>query len=173
MRATIRKAGPADAGLLDRLLVAFAAEAGAPDAKRSTPADLVTGMAATPPHFQALIAAKGGEAAGLCVWFPWFSTWRGAAGVYVQDLYVVPAARRSGLARRLLVAAMRELRPPGASFIRLGVDASNAVGLGFYQRLGFSRLQGEQVLDLSGEAFRALVAPAATTKTSDNTTDRT
>ena len=34
------------------------------------------------------------------VWFRNFSTWDGVAGIYLEDLYVRPAFRRRGLARR-------------------------------------------------------------------------
>lgn len=161
-RVLIRKAEPRDSGALDRLVSAFAAELGLADRKRSSSADFATALSASPPFLHVLLAEHAGEAVGLCIWFPWFSTWRGTAGVYVQDLYVAPAMRAAGLARRLIATAAREMRPPGAAFVRLAVDMDNAAALGFYAGLGFERVEGEHVLDLSGDAFKRLVAPDPT-----------
>ena len=44
------------------------------------------------------------------MWFLTFSTWTGRHGVYLEDLYVDPAARGRGLARDLVRAAEAEAR---------------------------------------------------------------
>jgi GNAT superfamily N-acetyltransferase len=43
-----------------------------------------------------------GVVAGFAVWFPTFSTWLGRAGIWLEDLFVRPGHRRSGLGRELL-----------------------------------------------------------------------
>lgn len=159
----IRRATTSDARALERLVAALADELGAAAAKRSSPADFVAAMSASPPHFYALLAERAGEAIGMCIWFPWFSTWRGAAGVYVQDLYVVSTMRGRGVARRLLAAAAEGLRPPKATFLRLSVDAANVAGLGFYGALGFTHVERAQALVLSGTPFRQLLDESGTT----------
>lgn len=158
VRVSLRRAAPGDAATLEKLVAAFAADAGLPGAKTSTAADFVVGLSTVPPLLQAHIAERAGEPVGMCIWFPWFSTWRGTLGVYVQDIYVVPALRGTGLARRMLAAAVREMRSPGATFIRLAADTTNTNALGFYDRLGFEPVERERALDLSGAAFRSLLA---------------
>lgn len=154
---TIRKAGPHDAQAIDRMVSTLAADLSPATGKSASPVDFERALAAAPPLLNGLIAEKDTAAVGLCLWFPWFSTWRGAAGLYVQDLYVAPSARRLGLARRLLAAAVEETRPFKGAFLRLSVDAANAPALAFYRRLGFARVEGEHLLDLSGAPFQRLI----------------
>ena len=150
----IRLGEAGDAGAVDAMVAALAAETGGLPRKTSTVADFRAALSARPQLLFALVAEAAGRPVGLCLWHFWLSTWRGRAGIYVQDLYVAPEARGRGLGRRLLAAAQAAC--PQAGFIRLGVEASNAAGLRFYRGLGFERMEGEHVLGLSGEPFRLL-----------------
>ena len=73
----------------------------------------------------------------MVIYYPDFSTHRGEAGVYVQDLYVAPEARGQGLARSLLRAAFAQ-QHWGARYLTLGVSPGNAVARGFYDKAGFT-----------------------------------
>ena len=84
----------------------------------------------------AMLAERGGQALGMLIYYPDYSTHRGEAGVYVQDIYVSDAARGLGVGRGLLAAMLRQ-QDWGAQFITLGVSADNAVAMGFYGRIGF------------------------------------
>jgi GNAT superfamily N-acetyltransferase len=48
-----------------------------------------------------------GEPQGFTLWFLTFSTWQGLHGLYLEDLYVTPPARGTGLGRDLLAALAR------------------------------------------------------------------
>jgi ribosomal protein S18 acetylase RimI-like enzyme len=123
--------------------------------KGSKPDDFAEALAAIPPLLSGVIAERAGETVGLCLWFPWFSTWRGRRGAYVQDLYVVPQARRSGLAHALLGEAAQRARISGAAFLRLNVDKGNSGGVALYESLGFA-MKNETTFDLSDTAFEQL-----------------
>ena len=58
--------------------------------------------------------------------------------VWVDDLYVTPAARGRGLAARLLDAARQWGEAEGATEVRAGVLAANAAGRAFWARHGAS-----------------------------------
>ena len=157
---TIRPVLPDDAAALDRLIGQMVGELSGDGLKSSRPGDFAEALAAVPPLLFGVIAEHAGEAVGLCLWFPWFSTWRGRRGVYMQDLYVVPAARRSGLARALLAEAARRAETSGAAFLRLDVDNGNAGGIALYESLGFA-MKNETTFDLSDTAFERLAAANA------------
>ena len=73
---TIRTVTANDAVLLDCLIAAMAGELGGL-AKSSKAGHFADALAAEPPRLAGLIAKRMGTAVGLCLWFPWFSTWRG------------------------------------------------------------------------------------------------
>jgi ribosomal protein S18 acetylase RimI-like enzyme len=60
------------------------------------------------------------------------SRWR------ISNVAVAPAYRRRGLARRLMLASIREAAERGGSWIILQVRTDNPTAYGLYQRLGFS-----------------------------------
>jgi GNAT superfamily N-acetyltransferase len=152
-----RRAGPADAALLHRLLAAMAAEDGAEIA--SSPETLRQHGFGPEPRFRAVLAEDGDAPLGLVIFFPEYSTWRGQIGVFVQDLYLSPPARGTGLGRALLAAALRHAADWQPQFLTLMVDQKNAAARGFYSRLGFAPRSGSDPLILSGPALSALGAP--------------
>ena len=50
------------------------------------------------------VAVLDDEVVGFALWFLNFSTWEGTHGVYLEDLYVRPAARGTGAGGALLAA---------------------------------------------------------------------
>jgi GNAT superfamily N-acetyltransferase len=51
---------------------------------------------------RALIAEQDAAPIGMAVWFFSYSTWQARNGLYLEDLYVTPAARGSGAGKALL-----------------------------------------------------------------------
>lgn len=154
-RFTIRSVGPGDIDALDYALRQLSGDIG--DDHKAGTADLAAAAFGKHPSFRAVIAEVDGKTAGVAMFSPLFSTTRGSAGIYVSDLWVGPAARGSGLGRRLLSAAMNEGRATwGADFIKLAVYHDNADAQAFYERLGFVESAGEHALTLSGDALMAL-----------------
>ncbi len=104
--------------------------------------------------FSGVVAEAAGQALGIVVYYPDYSTLRGEAGVYVQDLFVTEAARGKGIGRGLLAAAMA-VQDWGARYLTLSVSPANAAAKVFYDRAGF-RARGYEYLILDGIALRAL-----------------
>lgn len=105
------------------------------------------------PLFRALVA-EDGRPIGMAIYYPDFSTHRGEAGVYVQDIWVEPAARGRGLGKRLMAEALRQ-QDWDARYVVLGVSPDNMTAHGFYERLGFRR-RGYEMMILTGKAVDAL-----------------
>jgi ribosomal protein S18 acetylase RimI-like enzyme len=86
-----------------------------------------------------VVADDGNRLIGACLGLMTFSTWRGARGLYVVDLFVTPEARGRNVGERLLRLSARRAAARGASFIKLEVDVTNAGAERFYARLGFRK----------------------------------
>jgi GNAT superfamily N-acetyltransferase len=100
---TIRFATADDVSLLLRLIRELAIFEQAPGAVVATEDDLRRhGFETEPPGFEAILAFLDGEPAGVALFHSRFSTWLGRPGLYLEDLYVVEAARRHGVGRRLM-----------------------------------------------------------------------
>ena len=98
-----------------------------------------------------------GGLAGYLVHQDSFSTWRGANGVFVVDLYVAPQRRNEHIGIQLLAEAARRGRDRGARFMRLDLDAGNEAGLRFYRRHGFRTLDHDRFLVLDEPGFIDLI----------------
>ena len=122
----------------------------------STPQDIARHGFGDKPAFEALIAQDGPETAGVCVFFPSFSTYRGKPGAYVLDLYVYPQWRRRGVAGGLLQRVAAITRARGGAYVRLSVDAANVSAQLFYEGLGMKHATRERILSAHDEAFAAL-----------------
>jgi GNAT superfamily N-acetyltransferase len=152
----IRFATADDVETIHRGLLGIAEIMGEPHKVTSTPDDIRRFGFGEKPAFEALIAESGGAFAGLCVFFPSFSTYRGRPGVYVQDLFVAEGFRRSGVGAQLLQRLAALTRERGGCYIRLAVNTSNFRAQAFYTRLGLDHSDAEQIHAAYDEAFSAL-----------------
>lgn len=147
-----RAAEAADVPVLQAMLTDLARHEGGSGAVASVAALTEHGFGARP-LFRAVLACEA-RALGMAIFYPDFSTHRGQAGVYVQDLFVDRQARGGGVGRGLLAAVMR-LQDWGAQYLTLGVSPDNEVALAFYTRCGF-RARGYRFMILDGERLEAL-----------------
>lgn len=108
------------------------------------------------PRFRVVLAETGGTALGFTLVFPEYSSWRGAVGLYVQDLYVRPGARGRGIAQALLSAAWDSATDWGPSYLTLMVDHRNDAASAWYARQGFGLRERGDLLILDGPALARL-----------------
>lgn len=108
--------------------------------------------------FEVLIAVRNGEPVGMCLYNYLYSGWRGKPGIFINDLYVMPSERGTGLGKALLASAARREEPKGCSFIKLGVDKTNRTAIEFYQRLQFELDDHDHTMVLEGQDFGNLDA---------------
>jgi ribosomal protein S18 acetylase RimI-like enzyme len=64
--------------------------------------------------------------------------WRAGGDCLIEDLYVAPQARRSGLARATMLFALERASERGCRRAELDVNERNAPALALYEGLGFS-----------------------------------
>jgi len=89
----------------------------------------------------------------MCLFFRSFSTWRGSVGGYIQDLFVRPDHRGSGLAAMLLEATAAQIHRDGGTYLRLSVDADNIRGQRFYAKQGMRWSDDERIFQIHGDDF--------------------
>ena len=135
----IRFAGPADVGLVLRLIRELAAFERAPEAVVATEADLLRHGFGPNPQFEALLAFVDRDPVGMALFHSRFSTWLGRPGIYLEDLYVVGAARGQGIGRRLMARLAAVAIERGWGRIDFHVLDWNPAR-NFYHRLGMEHL---------------------------------
>jgi len=153
----IRPAIPGEGARLNAALRALSDELGDRHSARDT--DLAAALFCDPPAAHALVAEAAGEdaLAGIVMFSPQFSTTRGAAGLYVSDLWIAPAWRGTGLGRRLLATACDQGKARwGAAFLCLKAYADASHARRFYRRLGFTETTDTHHLTLDAQL---LIAP--------------
>lgn len=155
---TVRNATLADVGTIHRFSVALATYEDQPDAVTVTQETLARDGFGSDPKFGAVIAEQGGRPVGFALYTFNYSTWTGARGIFIEDIWVEPEARRGGVARALIAALARDCAAHGFKRIDLHVLDWNRAR-GFYERLGFVRMTAWLPYRLSGEALGALAEP--------------
>jgi ribosomal protein S18 acetylase RimI-like enzyme len=139
IETVIRPATRADITALSGWNAAMAWET---EARRLDPALLARGVAGVfdePRRGFYLVAERAGVAvAGLLVTYEW-SDWRGGDFWWIQSVYVLPAARRSGVFRALHDEVLRRARQSGAVGVRLYVETENHRAQATYEGLGMQR----------------------------------
>ncbi|WEZ84450.1 GNAT family N-acetyltransferase [Rhizobium sp. 32-5/1] len=153
---TIRLATVEDAEAIHGGLMMIARHLGEEGRITATPADLRHHGFGDRPAFTVLIAEVGKDFAGMSLFFPSFSTWRGRPGAYIQDIVVDERFRGSGIGVALLRATAAHVRENGGCYLRLSVDAKNLSAQHFYERLGLEWSKDEHVHAVYGDAFDAL-----------------
>ena len=84
-----------------------------------------------------LLGALDGEPVGVCqLRFRW-SVWKSAEDCWLEDLFVREEARRSGLGRALVEAALKRARKRGCKRIELDVNEDNDAARALYEACGF------------------------------------
>jgi ribosomal protein S18 acetylase RimI-like enzyme len=108
-----------------------------------------------------MVAEDAGLILGLCLWTMTYSSWRGCAGIYISDLYVLPHARGRKIGEKLLRGTIAESQKLGAGFIKMEVDVGNEGGARFYEKLGFKHKQDDRIFILEPDGFEFLAGRVA------------
>ncbi len=166
MNPHIRPALPADAPLMLELIHELAAYEREPDAVLANEADLLRDGFGPQNYFECLIAEEDGEPAGFALYFFNYSTWRGRAGVYLEDLFVRPRFRGHGIGKALLgrVAAVAVERE--CARLQWQVLDWNQPAIDFYKSLGAEFLNEWRTMRVTDEALLRLAAGAGVTRMS-------
>lgn len=150
----VRPATPADAAAVVALLRQFNLEESSRPSLLTTEEvqDLAFGER---PRFAILVAEMADEVVGYALYYPSFDTDNAARGFYLQDLYVTPEARGTGIGRALMAALARACRDDGGCYLFWNALQSNRAGRAFYRAIG-AREEPVVTLSLQPDALRRL-----------------
>ena len=156
----IRAALPADVPVLLQLVRELAAYEKQPEAAVAVEADLTAALFGEQPVAGCHVATQDGDVVGFALWYPTFSTWTGRPGLWLEDLFVRPQARGTGLGRELLVALARTAVDRGWTRFEWWVLDWNTPAHGFYRSLGAHPEDDWTVWRVDGNELEALAGRA-------------
>ena len=107
------------------------------------------------PKFRAIIAELDGKAAGYAVFFGFYSTFQGRAGLFLEDIYVRPPLRKQGIGQALLNYVARIAWEEDYFCMRWEVLDWNKPAIDFYHRLGAVFLDEWKAVMLIGDPLQA------------------
>ena len=156
----IRAATPDDVSTILELIRELAAYEREPDAVEATEALIHEALFGSAPVASCHVAELDGEVVGMALWYVTFSTWKGAAGVWLEDLFVRPVARGHGLGKALLQALAAVCIERGYARFEWWVLDWNVDAQGFYLSLGARPEDDWTVWRVDGPALATLGSPS-------------
>ena len=156
MRTEIRPATPSDVPLILAFIRELAVYEKLEHAVSATEDDLRRALFGERPVSESVIASLDGEPVGYALFFPNFSTFLGRPGLFLEDLFVRPAARGHGVGRALLEHCARVAVDRGWGRMEWSVLAWNEPAIGFYRKVGAEPLAEWTTFRVTGERLKKL-----------------
>ena len=117
---------------------------------------LAAGLFGERAYAEVLLAVDEERPVGFALFFHNFSTFLGRPGIYLEDLFVVPEERGSGVGRAMLEHLARLAVDRGCGRLEWAVLDWNRDAIAFYERLGARPNSDWTVYRLTGEALTTL-----------------
>lgn len=156
--AVIRAAEPRDVGTILALMRELAEFEKLTHLFVATEDDLADALFGTRPAAEALVAERDGTLVGYALFFHNYSTFLGRRGLYLEDLYVQPSQRGTGLGTAMLrqLAALAVERR--CARFEWSVLDWNQPAIDFYEKMGATVLPDCRIVRVTGDALNTLAA---------------
>ena len=105
-----------------------------------------------------ILACDGDTAVGFALYFYNFSTWLGRAGIYLEDLFVLPEYRGQGIGKTLLKTLAKTAVAEGCGRVEWSCLDWNTPSIEFYRAHGAVPMDEWTTYRLTGDALTAFAA---------------
>jgi GNAT superfamily N-acetyltransferase len=121
-----------------------------------TPESLTPHLFGPKPVAECLVGEVNGEVVAFALFFTNFSTFLGKPGLYLEDLYVKPAHRNSGLGQALFLRLARLAAERQCGRFEWSVLDWNVNAIRFYEKMGATVMPDWRICRLTGDALHRL-----------------
>lgn len=152
----VRPARPDDVGEIHTMIGELAEFEKLQDQFVGTPADLEQSLFGTNAPAGALVAERENGLIGYAIFFTTFSTFLCKAGLWLEDLYVRPEWRGSGVGKQLLLGVAEVAREKGSGRYEWSVLDWNRRAIDFYEAMGGEILEEWRIVRVDREGIDRL-----------------
>lgn len=156
MSVSIRPAEPGEAALVLDFIRKLADYEKLSHEVEAAEADIEQALFGPSPRCHCDMAFWNGEPAGFALWFYNFSTFKGKAGIYLEDIFVDPAMRGHGIGKALLKHLAQRCLAEGLPRLQWWVLDWNEPSIDFYRALGAKPMDAWTVYRVSDAALERL-----------------
>jgi GNAT superfamily N-acetyltransferase len=160
----IREAKISDVQAIYDLIVELAIYEKEPDAVVASVEHIQENLFGANPVAYCHVAEVDGQVVGIAIWFLNYSTWLGKAGLYLEDLFVKPEFRGSGLGLSLMKTLAQVCVDRGYERFQWWVLDWNEPSINFYKSIGAEAMDEWTVYRLSGSALNSFAASSTSNR---------
>lgn len=155
MKTSLRPATPADCAAIVGLIRELAVFEKLEHLVVVTPESLQPHLFGPRPAAECVVADVEGTVVAFALFFTNFSTFLGQPGLYLEDLYVQPAHRGTGLGKALLQHLGALAVERGCGRFEWSVLDWNANAIHFYEKMGAVVMPDWRICRITGSALQA------------------
>ena len=157
---SIRSATVDDAALLAGLIRELAEFERLGHECSATPENIARDGFGSRPKFRSVIAEWDGQPVGYAIFFEFYSSFQGRAGLFLDDIFVRPAFRKRGIGEALIAHVAGIAWKEKYFCMRWEVLDWNKAAIDFYNKLGATFLDEWKPVILIGDALEAVAKRA-------------
>jgi GNAT superfamily N-acetyltransferase len=157
MDIQIRKSTPDEVPAIVRLMRDFAEYEDLGDYCEITEERLLNVMFGDDAFVEALVALHESEPIAYAMFYPYFASFRGQCGYYLEDIFVAEDFRRNGLGEAMIKIIAKLARQRGFERIDFQVLEWNDPAVKFYEKLGAVRDESERHFKFIDKSFTHLI----------------
>ncbi len=154
---TIRPATPSDVDTIHDLIRQLAVYEKLENMLTGTPAMLHQSLFGTRPACECVMAMENNVPIGFALFFTTYSTFLAKPGLYLEDLFVIPAARGKGYGKALIVHLAELAAARNCGRFEWRVLDWNTPSIDFYKSLGASVMPEWYLVRLTEPEIAALI----------------